>query len=223
MKIANIFIAAATALTLIGCATHTAIKQPNLNSRLDTQQNKQIVSGVEVMARPLHSIADLKANFDEDLILYGVLPFHVSFRNTNSSICHINMEHMTLIQPDGSSCQPLNLDQVCDSASKSYFRTAGWGVAFGIVGAIPSLINVAMTNDKIKADYESCMIKNGDLVSGAYTEGALFFPIDKKIQSLDGYRLNLTFVTDDQTNSATFDLSGEVEQPRVKEHKADDK
>ncbi len=50
-------------------------------------------------------------------------------------------------RPSGASRQPSGHPGVV--AKKSYWRTAGWGGAFGIVGIIPSLINVSNTNDKI--------------------------------------------------------------------------
>ena len=99
-------------------------------------------------------------------------------------------------------------------------RTAGWGVAFGLLGAVPSAINVAVVNEKIKADYESYMIKSGELVSGAYTEGSLFFRIDNKIESLDGWKLQFDFRSENALVLVTFELSGEVEQPRVPKHPA---
>jgi hypothetical protein len=113
----------------------------------------------------------------------------------------------------------LTFEQVYGKASKSYGRALGWGVAFGLLGAIPSAINVAVVNEKIKADYESCMIKNGELVSGGYTEGSMFFSIDKEIESLDGWKLQLGYNILNDPKLVTFDLSGDVEQPRVPEQK----
>ena len=209
-----------TALMFFGCATHTPIKQPNLNSNLEAQQTKQILNQVEIMARPIHRKSENKAYYNEDLILYGVLPFHVCFKNNDpNASCQINLENAALVDPDGSPRPPLTLEQVCEKASKSYIRTAGWGVAFGLLGAIPSAINVATVNEKIKADYESCMIKGGELVSGGYTEGSIFFSIDSKIESLDGWKLQLCLNNLNDPKFVTFDLSGDVEQPRVPEQK----
>ncbi len=204
---------------LIGCATHTPIKAPNLNSNMEAQKNKQIADQVEIMVRPIVSKAENKAYYDEDLILYGVLPFHVCFKNLDTQAsCHINAEKAALVDPDGTPNPPLTLKEVYGKASKSYLRTVGWGAAFGLMGAIPSVINVAVVNDKIKADYESCMIKSGELVSGAYTEGSLFFGIDNKIDSLDGWKLQFDFSNVNGPNLVTFKLSGQVEQPRVPKH-----
>ena len=204
---------------LIGCATHSAIKQPNLYSDMKAQQNRQTIDQVEIMVKPIVSKKENKAYYDEDLILYGVLPFHVCFKNTNpKASCRIEPEKAILVDPDGTSNPPLTLEEVYAKASKSYFRALGWGAAFGLLGAVPSAINVAVVNDKIKADYESCMIKSGELVSGAYTEGSLFFAIDNKIDSLDGWKLKFDFGDENSPKLLSFGLSGEVEQPRVPEH-----
>jgi hypothetical protein len=69
-----------------------------------------------------------------------------------------------------------------------------------------------MVNDKIRADYESCMIKNGDLVSNGYTEGSIFFEIDSQITSLDGLKLKIGFKSAETVQYADFDLSGAVEK-----------
>ena len=205
---------------LIGCATHSSIKQPNLYSNIEAQQDKQTANQIEIMVRPIVSKSDNKAYYDEDLILYGVLPFHVSFRNIGpNASCHIKAEKTALVDPEGKSSSPLTLEEVYRQASKSYARTLGWGAAFGLIGAIPSVVNVAVVNDKIKADYESCMIKGGELVSGGYTEGSIFFSIDSKIESLDGWKLQLCLTNLNDPKFVTFDLSGDVEQPRVPEQK----
>jgi hypothetical protein len=185
---------------------------------MEAQQNKQTANQIEIMVRPIVSKSDNKAYYDEDLILYGVLPFHVSFRNMGSNeSCHIKAEKSALVDPDGKSSPPLTLEEVYKQASKSYARTLGWGAAFGLIGAIPSVINVTVVNDKIKADYESCMIKSGELVGGAYTEGSLFFGIDNKIESLDDLILQFDFDGINDPNPVIFELSGQIEQPRVPE------
>ena len=204
---------------LIGCATHSPIKQPGLYADMEAQKNKQTTDQIEIMVRPIVSKTDNKAYYDEDLILYSVLPIHVCFKNINQNAsCHIKAERAALIDPDGAFNPPLTLEEVYKSASKSYARALGWGAAFGLVGAATSAINVAVVNDKIKADYESSMIKSGELVSGAYTEGSLFFKIDNKIESLDGWELQLYFEDENGPKIMKFGLSGEVEQPRVPKH-----
>ena len=90
--------------SLIGCASHTPIKQPNLVSNMEAQQNRQTVDQVEIMVRPIVSKSENKAYYDEDLILYGVLPFHVCFKNNDANAsCLINAEKAVLVNPDGAS------------------------------------------------------------------------------------------------------------------------
>jgi hypothetical protein len=199
-------------LVASGCATHAPIKHPNLSANLDAQQNRKALNGVDIMARPVHSKSELDAFYDEDLIQYGVLPFHVSLKNNTDRSCGVSQSYALLTGPDGSARSPMTLDEVYSRASKSYLRSAGMGAAFGLIGAIPTLINVALVNDKIKADYESCMIKNGDLVGNGYTEGSIFFDIDSQITSLDGLKLKIGFKSAETFHYADFDLAGAVEK-----------
>lgn len=199
-------------LTASGCATHATIKHPNLSANLDAQQSRKALNGVDIMARPVHSKSELNAFYDEDLIQYGVLPFHVWFKNNTDSSCSVGQPYAVLTGTDGSVLSPMTLDQVYERASKSYLRTVGWGAAFGLVGAIPSVINVALVNEKIRADYESCMLKTGDLAGNAYTEGSIFFNVDSQITSLDGWKLKIGFKTAETVTYEDFDLAGSVEK-----------
>ena len=61
---------------LIGCATHSPIKQPGLYADMEAQKTKQTTDQIEIMVRPIVSKTDNKAYYDEDLILYGVLLHH---------------------------------------------------------------------------------------------------------------------------------------------------
>lgn len=215
MKIIAAASLALTLLIILGCATHAPIKRPDLQTNLDAQQNRKTVNGVEIMARPIHAKSELDAYYDEDLIQYGVLPFHVCFKNSAPVSCGINTGYAVFQGPDGSAKSAMTQEEVFSRASKSYLRTAGMGAAFGLIGAIPSAINVAVVNEKIKADYESCMLKNGDLAGGGYTEGSIFFDINPEITSLDGWKLKLGFKGAEETHYAVFDLSGAVEKRQV--------
>jgi hypothetical protein len=205
-----------------GCASHSKITTPDLNSDLGCQSNKQVEKDVEVMMLAIHEKKALKTYFDDDLIRLGVLPVKVSIENLSSDPCFIGVDYAKITDPDGNSKPALNLDEVYDRTYKSYWRTAGWGVAFGLLGAVPSLINVATTNEKIKADYDTCMLKDGEMKANTYTEGTLFFEIDNKIQSLDGYKFQIGVEKDTEPFYFTFDLKGQVEQPRIRKVKEDE-
>jgi hypothetical protein len=167
-------------LTVLGCATHAPIKPPNLLSNLDAQQTRKALNGVEIMARPIHAKTELTAYYDEDLIQYGVLPFHVCFKNSAPDSCGVNTSYAALLEPDGSARSVMPQEELYSRASKSYLRTVGMGAAFGLIGAVPSAINVALVNEKIKADYESCMLKNGDLLGGGILRGRFSLTLTRK-------------------------------------------
>ncbi len=94
------------AAVLAGCATHSPIQQPNPDADMHAQMTRQTVDGVMVMARPVHVKSELKSYFDEDLVLYGVLPFHVGFKNLDGVSCRIEAKSAALAAPDGSLLPP---------------------------------------------------------------------------------------------------------------------
>lgn len=150
-------------LVLFGCASHAPITPPKLSVDLEAQQDKEIKNNVEVMMKPIHSEEALKAFYGEDLIFWGMIPVHVSVKNTDTKPCYLGVEYTSLIYPDGKVSRALSTEQAYQKGRKSYGRAAGWGCAFGVIGAIPSLINVSQTNEKIKADYEARMLKSGEM------------------------------------------------------------
>lgn len=197
------------------CATHNPIVPPDLDNDLAAQQARQVKDGIAVMALPVHSKSALSAHFDEDLIHEGVLPIQVDIDNRSGSPCAIEIGRTALFNADGESFPPLNLKEISWEASHSYAYAIPWGIGFGLIGALPSMINVAMVNEKIEKDYDNCMLKDAAMVDGASTTGTLFFPIDDDIASLDEWFFSLGLTRDGQAVDFVFDLHGAVEQPRV--------
>lgn len=110
----------------------------------------------------------------------------------------------------------MSTEQVVEKAKKSFFRTAGWGIAFGCIGAIPSAINVSNTNEKIQADYESRMLKGGNLVAGGVTEGLICFNVPEDINNLSGWKVSV-ILKDIETGEniiLEYGLSGTIVSPQ---------
>lgn len=211
-------------LTLVACAEYKAVRQPNLSYDLECQQNKVICNGLELMIKPIHLKTDLRNYFDDDLIEYGVLPIQVNLCNRSSETLYFNVEGLNLIDPTNSRLPVMTSQAVVDKAEKSYWRTAGWTVAFGLFGLIPSAINVSNTNKKIQADYESRTIKSGNMVPGSITEGLAFFSVPPDISSLEGWRLVVALKNggNNDTLFVEVGMHGSIE-PRPKEDKTNDK
>jgi hypothetical protein len=203
-------------ISVFGCATHDSIKTPDLVSNPDCLAEKQVKNDVEIMMMAIHDKQSLKSYFDEDLIALGVLPVKVSIDNIGENPCFIGVEYAHIADPHDAKSAAMTLEEVYNRTSKSYWRTAGWGVAFGLLGALPSAVNVASTNQKIKADYDTCMLKDGRLPAKTHTDGTLFFEIDEKVASLDDWTFKIGIDRDGEPFYFIFDLHGQVEQPRIK-------
>lgn len=175
-----------------GCASHRVTEAPALSFDLEAQQQVVETSGVAMMARPVHAKSELETYFDNDLVRLGILPVQVNLHNKSyGGNLIFSPQSISLYAPDDSHVVQLGVNQIMDRAKKSYWRSAGWGVAFGLVGAGVSAVNVSQTNKKVRSTYESRIIKGGNLDEGNMTEGFVFFDVPKDLDSLDGWKLGM--------------------------------
>ena len=225
MKLRNFFILCFSLVLLTSCATHKAARQPNLSYDLRAQENKVDNEGVILMAKCFHLKSEMVTYFDDDLLQYGLLPVQINLKNNSyPRTLVLNADRINLIDPTGVRIPIMSYDQVIDKAKKSYWRTAGWAVAFGLFGAIPSLINVSNTNEKIQADYESRMLKCGNLNCGSETEGLTFFSVPEDLNSLNGWKISVVLKDKETENDIIlgYGLSGSIVPPKERKPKAED-
>ena len=225
MKPRIFFILCLVVVLSFGCATYKAARQPQLSYDLTTQQNKVNEDGIALMIKCFHLKSDLTTYFDDDLLKYGILPVQVNLQNKSyPNTVVLNTDGINLIDPTGSRIPLMSIEQVIDKTKKSYWRTAGWGVAAGVFGIIPSIINVSNTNKKIQADYESRMIKGGNLIGGSMTEGLTFFSVPEDLSSLNGWKVSV--VLKDIENSKdiilAYGLSGTIISPKERKVNKDE-
>ncbi len=206
------------------CSTHKAVRQPNLTYDLNAQQNKMNQNGLELMIKPIHLKSELTTFFDDDLLEYGILPVQVALCNKTEETIHFSTEGINLIDPSGNRCPLMPVQSVVDKTKKSYWRSAGWGVAFGVFGLIPSAINVSNTNKKIQADYDSRILKSGNMVSGAVTEGMAFFEVPENFNTLDGWKLAITYKDplNDKMEIIEYGMTGNIKKRELPENKSTD-
>ncbi len=225
MKLRNLFILCFSLVLLTSCATHKAARQPNLSYDLRAQENKIDNEGVTLMAKCFHLKSEMVTYFDDDLLQYGLLPVQINLKNNSyPRTLVLNADRINLIDPTGVKIPIMSYDQVIDKAKKSYWRTAGWAVAFGLLGAIPSLVNVSNTNEKIQADYESRMLKCGNLNCGSETEGLTFFSVPEDLNSLNGWKISVILKDIETENDIILDygLYGTIVPPKERKPKVED-
>jgi hypothetical protein len=202
------------AFLLSSCASHNATYQSNLAYDIDAQKNKVTENGIELMAKPVLLKSEYKSYFGENLIKYGVLPVQVYISNHSEEDFLLSTDGIILIDPSQKHYPVVPVNDVVKKVKKSYWRTAGWGVAFGLIGAVPSMINVNHTNKKIQEDYASKVLKSGNVPDGAVTEGTVFFEVPKDIISLDGWEFKLPYKTPNDNGLSTIGccLVGQIEK-----------
>lgn len=144
------------------------------------------------MTRPIHSKSENLKYFDDDLIKHGVLPVQLFIANKScENSVLFNPDEIILNDDNGNTYSAMQIHEVVDKVKKTYLRSAGFYIIFGLVGLIPSLVNVSQTNDKIESFYADKAIRGGTVVKGAVTEGWVFFRVSPSIKSLDGYRIGV--------------------------------
>lgn len=208
-------------LLLVGCASHDVARQPDLSYDLKAQQNKAENSGVHLLVRAVHQQSDLEQYYGGDLLQYGVLPLQVNVQNRQYPRNLVfSTDGVQLIDSAGHPRPQLTIDQVMKKAKKSFWRTAGWGVAFGLFGIIPSAINVNKTNKKIRADYESRLLQSGNLQTGSMTEGILFYSVPPDVPSLNGWNVNLVMRDGETAENVNFEygLAGTIAQRKKEDN-----
>ncbi|OPY67189.1 MAG: hypothetical protein A4E57_02431 [Syntrophorhabdaceae bacterium PtaU1.Bin034] len=190
---------------VVSCASHKTSSLPPLTMDVNAQKTKLEEKGFVSMAKPIYNQAELKTFFDRDLIVDDVLPVHIYLLNKSyGKPCTFNVAGINLLDSSGSRVPMLSMEQLMDKVQKSHWRSLGWGAAFGLLGAIPSSVNVARTNEKIRVDYEGRVLKNGTVFPGASAEGIAFFSIPANTSSLDGWKL--TTVIADPSDSTNFNI-----------------
>jgi hypothetical protein len=222
MKFRFCFIFCLVLVVSTGCASHKAARQPDLSYDLKAQENKIEKDGIILMVKVFHLKSELKTYFDEDLLEYSVLPIQINLQNKSYGRNVVfNTDGINLIDPTGTRNPIMSSEQVIDKAKRSYWRTAGWGVCFGCLGVIPSAINVSNTNKKIQADYESRMIKGGNLICGGVTEGLTFFSVPEDLSSLSGWKVSVILkdIESSEDIILEYGLSGTIVSPKERKPK----
>ena len=225
MKLKAWFIVCLMLVVSSGCATHKAARQPQLSYDLTTQQNKVDKDGISLMIKCFHLKSDLETYFDDDLLKYGILPVQVNLQNKSyPTTVVLSTDGINLLDPTGSRSALMSTNQVIDKAKKSYWRAAGWGVAAGVFGIIPSMINVSNTNKKIQADYESRAIKGGNLIPGGMTEGLTFFLVPEDLSSLNGWKVSVVLKDIESSKDVIIEhgLFGTIVSPKERKPKVEE-
>jgi len=227
MNLRLFFIFCLVLVSFFGCASHKAARQPDLSYDLKAQENKVDRDGITLMVKAFHLKSELSTYFDEDLLKYGMLPIQINLQNKSyPSPVVMNIEGINLIDVMGTRYPGLSSEQTYDIVKRSQWRSAGWTVAAGIFGLIPSLINVSNTNDKIRADLESRQLKSGNIICGGMTEGLMFYSVPEDLSNLSGWKISVILKDVQNTKDVILEygLSGTIIPPKErKEEKAEEK
>jgi len=218
MKVSNkkktIYIIVLISYIFSGCASYHSIRQAPLSTNPIAQQNKRINDDIESMVYPITTQSMQKQIFDNDLIEKGYLPVQISILNKKDCNVTFNKEGIVLLTPEEIVIPRTSNLKVAMDTDKSIGRTVGWTVGFGVIGLIPSAMNVSKTNKRIQADYVAKAPIEGNLIPGGLVDGILFFKLpEEKIETLNDYKMNIV-LRDELKNEEiiiTHTLYGDIE------------
>jgi len=194
MRRTSAFAATLAFALLSGCASYNASQSPKLDYSLSAQRSAVQANGMQLMAKPVHQEEELKTYYSNDLVRWEVLPVELYLENGRSEgggKLYIPREGVSLVDQEGNSHPLLGLEQVMDKAGRSYWRTAGWAFAFGIIGGAISAAQVSQANEKMRTDYSERMYQDSELGPGESVSGVVFFSIPKHLESIDGWHLGV--------------------------------
>ena len=202
-----------TALLVFGCASHDVQQTATLETLPENKTERVESQGFEFVAKPILTEEEHTSYFDNDLIRQGILPLQLYVGNVESDdIYQLKPEDIVVTDSSGNRKPAMTVEQIVQKTKKSYWRTAGWTVLFGVFGAVPSAINVSKTNEKIRASYNSRILKESTLRKGAEAEGLMFFVIPKDSASIDNWELSMVLkgTTTSDTIPLKYQLNGDI-------------
>ena len=173
---------------LFGCAGHSTFALKQLTNSEHIQINK---NGVSIFVRPFIKTDELQNYFAEDLVQKGILPIQLHILNESESDIGITTDSFLLLPPDGNVINTATSDDAYRNAKSGYGATPIFTIAFLTVGFLGSIGNVTDANIKLSSDLQSKLLKSGIVQKHRFSDGVVFFPIKKNIQTLDGWHLSI--------------------------------
>ena len=216
----RIVVFTAAIIFIIGCSSHEVQRASTMSSTPKVDSERIQSQGFEMVAKPILSQEEHQVYFDNDLIKQGILPVQVYVKNMETEdVFTLRPENVHVTDSSGNRKPVMTVDQIVEKTKKSYWRTAGWTVLFGVFGAIPSAINVSKTNEKIRNAYNESILKENTLRHGDEAEGLSFFAISEDSSNINGWELSM--VLKSNTGSKTVPLKYQLEG-KIPERKSDE-
>ena len=200
--------------------THDVQEAATLETLPENKAERIESQGFEFIAKPILTEEEHLSYFDNDLIKQGILPMQLFVANVESDdMYQLKPENIVVTDINGVRKTGLTVDQLVQKTKKSYWRTAGWTVLFGVFGAVPSAINVSKTNAKIRSSYTAKIMKESTLRKGAEAEGLMFFAIPKDSDSIENWELSMILkgTTTSETVPLKYQLRGDIPERKSQE------
>ena len=199
-------------ILLFGCASYNAVVPTAANYTNNTMAVEKVVDDVKVGALPVCTKEDAKKFFDDEtLSRNGLIPIYVYIALVNNAPDH-RITSIAIKTPDNKVLERLSLEDAYAEVKKWYAgRVLAWGLLAPI--AMPfSAINVSNTNDRIREDMTAKEFVAKEVKKGEIAQGFVYFKVDEKTTSLDGYSAIFSFQgsDDEKTHEVILPFKGNI-------------
>jgi hypothetical protein len=167
-------------LFIMSCAAKklAVIDLPKANECLRPVESGNIVLCAEIVSEA----EDVEAYYGIDLIDKGFLPVKVSLINKNDDIYIISKDSVFLKYGD-TRIQSSGPGEVAEALKASVGgRTAGWGIAFGVIGGSVAYTQARNRNEALNLALHTKPLFFGQIPKGCERTGMLYFKIDKELK-----------------------------------------
>lgn len=194
------------ALIFGGCASYTT-QSLDLNREhpLRVTYNSE---NFQITVLPIITKEDGKRVFDrDDLNRKGLIPIYVSISNLGSN--SIVIKSVSLIDSLGNSYKQLTPTEAAESVKKSLVgRAAAWFL-LSPIAAVASAAHTSSVNERIVNDLVEKQFKMTPISPREMRSGYVYFEVNEKTNSLDGFKLLIEIDGKDKTR-VELPLKGEI-------------
>jgi hypothetical protein len=192
----------ALSILVTGCASYTTTTLAG--PRAEEMGASRAEAGVFVGADPHVQAERQKAVFDADLAGEAVIPIRVLVRNDGAPRLLVRPSSMTLALADGTQIPSAGATAVAARLDQGVGEVIGWGIAFGVIGALAASANKDSVRTARLADYRSKELPEVSLVKGESAHGFVFFIPPKGSSAFGEATLGVRFV--EVSEGTSFDV-----------------
>jgi len=185
MKIRSRKMRAAAALAMVGLVLLSAACGPKRLAQMNIQDPDKCLEpvvggGLQLCAKAIFNGVECESYYGINILKKGYLPVQVSLVNQGQTPMALRLESFSLSY-HGSELAPVPPDVVYKDLKASVGgRTAGWGIAFGVIGGVAAYSAAKSRNEALNSSLYTHEFVGQNLTAGQNVKAVLYFPLPDK-------------------------------------------